>query len=155
MGDHLGGELVLGDEVHDRLRPSSGNGDVDVADRLRMPSQASAVRHVGYALQFCERVDQPFGDRHRIGDRGSLILPMETESVDRLGDLLFARLAESWQLTEPLRCDGGLELLEILDPELAPHQLERLRSDPGDLGEPDEVGRIRLTQVLEFVDGPG
>ncbi len=155
VADHARCHRMIGDEGHDGDRIGAGDGDVDVANGLRMPSEAPAVLHPLHAWQLFELGNEPPGDRECFGDRRATVLAVEAEAIDCCGDLLLAGLAETGKTPQSFVGDRLLQLIQVLDAELAAHELERLGPDSRDLGEPHEIGGIRLPESVQLVDRAG
>src|SRR5690606_15672840 len=77
------------------------------------------------------------------------------ETLDRPGDLLLGRLAETRELAETLGLDGGFEIVQVFDAQLRPDQLEGLGAETRDACQLDESGRVDLPELLELLHLPG
>jgi hypothetical protein len=63
----------------------------------------------------------------------SAILAVEAQPLDSAGNLLFGSLPHPRQGPQRLPPQGGLEVVEVLDPKFTSQLPQRFRPQPGDL----------------------
>ena len=147
--------MVSHDRSHDLLGRGRRNGDVDVADGLRHSSKAAAELCVVDDVESEQVFDESLCQRKGISDRCSAILAGKPQPIDGFGDFGFAGRSEAWQGAELLCLDRSLQLLDILDAQLASHELECLGPEARDPAELDEFGWIGGPQLVELLHRAG
>jgi hypothetical protein len=88
----------------------------------------------------------------RLGDGNALVLPRESHAPDGVKDLLLHLRPQALEVPKLLPLDGGPKVGQVLDPELAPEAQERLRAEPRNLSELDELRRVLLPELFELRD---
>ena len=92
------------------------------------------------------------GNASAMGRRASL--PVASRAVDGEEELLFHLRPEAAHVPDLLALEGGPQVLQVADAELALEPKQGLGTEAGDLAERDEVRGVPLAELLELRDRP-
>src|SRR3989304_3980897 len=138
--------------LHHRRGLLRRDHDIDVGDGLSKTPQAPAIEgalDLGELLELRHELPR---DGKRLGNGNALVLPRESHARDGVKDLLLPLRPQALAVAKLPSLDGGPKVVQILDPELAPEAQERLRAEPRNLSELDEIQGGLLPQIFELRD---
>ena len=95
VADHLLDQRHRNKLAHNELWGIAGDHDVDVGDGFPESAQRSAVLGSIDRVEFRQGLDNQLCDWHGLGDRGTAILAVEPEPLNRRCDLLLRLLAHT------------------------------------------------------------
>ena len=165
LGDDAGLRLAAGQHpvdhrqrhqrLHDRLGGRRDHHDVDVPDRLRETAQRAAGRRVGHARDFLQAGHHPVRDRQRHRDRRASGAALLVEALERPHELLLRLLAEAPQRAQPVRGQGGAQVVDRLHVELRAQTRHGLWSEAGQAHQRQHARRVLGAEALQLGDLAG
>src|SRR3989304_3673537 len=138
--------------LHHRRGLLRRDHDIDVGDGLSKTPEAPAIEGALALGELPEPRHELPRDGKRLGDGNALVLPRESHARDGVKDLLLPLRPQALEVAKLPPLDGGPKVVQILDPELASEAQERLRAEPRNLSELDEIRGVLLPEIFELRD---
>ena len=82
VGEHLVDHGHIGEGIHGFGGALGGDQDIDITYRVAESSEAAAVLRLLDLWELEEGLDDPVGDGHRLGDRGSFVLSRQAQPLN-------------------------------------------------------------------------
>ncbi len=145
----------LDERRRQRRRIGRGRDHVEVAERLLAPPHRAGLGDVHRRGMLAQRGDRGLHRRQAVAEQAPVGLRILRLVRERLEDLLLALRAEPGEVPQLLVLRRGLQVGERRDPELLPDPRGRLRPEPRQAHELDDVGRHGVPPLRERVDLAG